>query len=62
MEIVVEFSNDEIKDILKDQAERYTYIPTEMEVVDVSVLVGDGYVQVITRTQKKEEGENNATK
>ena len=55
MEIVIEFNNDEIKDILKDQAERYTYIPTGMEVVDVSVLVGDGYIQVITRTQKKEE-------
>ena len=57
MEIVVEFNNDEIKDILRDQAERYTYIPTGMEVVDVSVLVGDGYIQVITRVQKKEEGE-----
>ncbi len=60
MEIVVEFNNDEIKDILKDQAERYTYIPIEMEVDDVSVLEGDGYVQVIIRVQK-EEGENNVT-
>ena len=57
MEIVVEFNNDEIKEILKDQAERYTYIPIEMEVMDVSVSVGDGYIQVITRVQKKEEGE-----